>query len=149
MVLTWPTGNQNVRLGLDRGAQTQAHIGSVDVTLDGRALYLALLSHRTMVIFYYLMNENSKTPIESPIIISPERFQKINSRMMEMENEIQSLKSQMKKADKSGAKFTLLLGDEEIANGTVTVKDMSGESSQVSLPINDVAEKIINQILHA
>ena len=60
-----------------------------------------------------------------------------------------SLKSQMKKADKSGAKFTLLLGDEEIANGTVTVKDMSGESSQVSLPINDVAEKIINQILHA
>jgi len=60
-----------------------------------------------------------------------------------------SLKSQMKKADKSGARFTLLLGDEEIANGTVTVKDMSGESSQVSLPINDVAEKIINQILHA
>ena len=59
-----------------------------------------------------------------------------------------SLKSQMKKADKSGAKFTLLLGDEEIANGTVTVKDMSGESSQVSLPINDVAENIINQILH-
>ncbi|MGW8248425.1 MAG: histidine--tRNA ligase [Acidiferrobacterales bacterium] len=59
-----------------------------------------------------------------------------------------SLKSQMKKADKSGAKFTLLLGDEEIANGTVTVKDMSGESSQVSLPITDVAEMIINQILH-
>jgi histidyl-tRNA synthetase len=59
-----------------------------------------------------------------------------------------SLKSQMKKADKSGAKFTLLLGDEEIANGTVTVKDMSGESSQVSLPITEVAEKIINQIIH-
>lgn len=59
-----------------------------------------------------------------------------------------SLKSQMKKADKSGAKFTLLLGDEEIANGTVTVKDMSGEKGQVSLPINDVAENIINQILH-
>ena len=59
-----------------------------------------------------------------------------------------SLKSQMKKADKSGAKFTLLLGDEEIANGTVTVKDMSGERSQVSVPINDVAENIINQILH-
>jgi histidyl-tRNA synthetase len=59
-----------------------------------------------------------------------------------------SLKSQMKKADKSGAKFTLLLGEEEIANGTVTVKDMSGERSQVSLPIDDVAENIINQILH-
>jgi len=59
-----------------------------------------------------------------------------------------SLKSQMKKADKSGARFTLLLGDEEIANGTVTIKDMSGESSQVSLPVSEVAEKIINQILH-
>lgn len=44
-----------------------------------------------------VMNESRKNPIQSPIIISPEKFQQINSRMIEMETEIQSLKSQIKK----------------------------------------------------
>jgi len=44
-----------------------------------------------------LMNESMKAPIQSPIIISPEKFQQINSRMIEMESEIRSLKTQIKK----------------------------------------------------
>jgi S1-C subfamily serine protease len=35
--------------------------------------------------------------IQSPIIVSPEKFQQINSRMIQMESEIQSLKNQIKK----------------------------------------------------
>lgn len=35
-----------------------------------------------------------------------------------------SLKAQMKKADKSGAKFTVIIGDDEVKNGTVSVKNM-------------------------
>ncbi|WP_459864255.1 histidine--tRNA ligase [Endothiovibrio diazotrophicus] len=42
-------------------------------------------------------------------------------------------KGQMKKADKSGARVALILGDEERANGTVTVKDLRGEGGQQSL----------------
>lgn len=56
-----------------------------------------------------------------------------------------SLKSQMKKADKSGARYTLLLGDDEIANGTVTLKDMAGESEQVSLPVSEVGNRLNNE----
>jgi len=41
-----------------------------------------------------------------------------------------SLKSRMKKADKSGAAVALLLGEDEIANGTVTVKPLRGEGTQ-------------------
>ncbi|MDO4700087.1 MAG: histidine--tRNA ligase [Moraxella sp.] len=41
-----------------------------------------------------------------------------------------SLKAQMKKADKSGAKFTVIIGDDEVKNSTVSVKNMeTGEQS--------------------
>ena len=35
-----------------------------------------------------------------------------------------SYKSQFKRADKSGARYAIILGDDEIANGTVSVKDL-------------------------
>lgn len=41
-----------------------------------------------------------------------------------------SLKSQFKKADKSGAKYTIILGHDEIEKGVIGVKDMAtGEQS--------------------
>ena len=44
-----------------------------------------------------------------------------------------SFKSQMKKADKSGAMFALLLGESEIEAGQVTVKDLRGGTEQQTL----------------
>lgn len=38
--------------------------------------------------------------------------------------EARALKAQMKQADRSGARLALILGDDEIANGTVTVKNL-------------------------
>jgi histidyl-tRNA synthetase len=49
-----------------------------------------------------------------------------------------SFKSQMKKADKSGAQFALLLGEDEVANGTVTVKDLRGEDGQSTMPVAEL-----------
>ena len=44
-----------------------------------------------------------------------------------------SLRAQMKRADRSGARRVLLLGDDELARGEVTVKDMgSGEQATVA-----------------
>lgn len=45
-----------------------------------------------------------------------------------------NFKKQFKKADKSGAQLALLLGDDEIANQTVTVKFLREEKTQVALP---------------
>ena len=50
------------------------------------------------------------------------------------------LRAQMKYADKLGAKFNVVLGDEEIENGAATLKNMqSGETASVSLTafVND------------
>ena len=42
------------------------------------------------------------------------------------------LKAQMKYANKIGARFSTVLGDEEIANGTARLKNMStGEQSEI------------------
>ncbi|MCL5273090.1 MAG: histidine--tRNA ligase [Gammaproteobacteria bacterium] len=44
-----------------------------------------------------------------------------------------SFKSQFKKADKSGARLALILGDDEIANECISVKDLRLESEQVTV----------------
>jgi histidyl-tRNA synthetase len=42
------------------------------------------------------------------------------------------LKSQMKKADQSGAGFAVLMGDDERANGMVSIKPLRADSGAVA-----------------
>ncbi|EAR08540.1 histidyl-tRNA synthetase [Reinekea sp. MED297] len=51
-----------------------------------------------------------------------------------------SFKSQMKKADKSGARFALILGDDEAAESRVQIKDLQGNHEQQSVSWAEVAE---------
>jgi histidyl-tRNA synthetase len=44
-----------------------------------------------------------------------------------------SFKSQFKKADKSGARMALILGDDEIANENISIKDLRLKSEQVTV----------------
>jgi histidyl-tRNA synthetase len=57
-----------------------------------------------------------------------------------------SLKSQMKYADRLGAKHVLIVGDNEIKEGAVILRDMTTKA-QVSIPIEDVVENIRAKIL--
>lgn len=59
----------------------------------------------------------------------------------EMEFGDKSLKSQMKKAGRLGAKYVLIVGDNEIKEGKVILRDMKTKI-QVSIPIEDVVENI-------
>lgn len=52
-----------------------------------------------------------------------------------------SMKAQMKQANKMGAKYSVILGEDEIAEGVVMLRSM-GDSSQAKVPMNQVAEKI-------
>ena len=54
-----------------------------------------------------------------------------------------SLKAQMKQAAKSGAKFALIVGEDEVANSTVTVKNLE-TSAQETIPVAEVTDKIIS-----
>jgi len=59
-----------------------------------------------------------------------------------------SFKSQMKKADRSLAKFAMIIGEDEVANQTVTLKAMSQDvvimdgKSQITCQLQDAINAI-------
>ena len=53
-----------------------------------------------------------------------------------------SFKSQMKKADRSGAAVALIIGENELADGVVTVKPLRGQGEQVQVAQGDVANAV-------
>ncbi len=53
-----------------------------------------------------------------------------------------SIKTQLKRADKSGAQFAILLGDDEAARGVVAVKALRQERAQEECPIHLIGERM-------
>lgn len=63
-----------------------------------------------------------------------------------------SLKSQMKKADSSGAAFTVILGEDEVARGVASVKTMHASEhagNQVTVEFDKIPEYLVDQIVGA
>ncbi|GAB5099801.1 histidine--tRNA ligase [Caballeronia sp. LP006] len=67
-----------------------------------------------------------------------------------------SFKSQMKKADASGAAFAVVLGEDELAQGTIGVKPLrragaetsdAQKNEQVNVPAEDLTEYLINAMV--
>ena len=60
-----------------------------------------------------------------------------------------SFKAQMKRADGSGAAFAVIIGEDEVAQATATVKNLrstDGASVQVTIPFDTVSDYIVDQI---
>ena len=53
-----------------------------------------------------------------------------------------SFKSQMKKADASGAQVALIVGDDEAATGTVAIKPLRSAGDQIAVPAADVPGRL-------
>ncbi len=49
-----------------------------------------------------------------------------------------SMKAQMKLANRSGARYAIIVGDDELAAGTVVVKPMRGEGEQIAIARSDI-----------
>lgn len=64
---------------------------------------------------------------------------RLNNLKVEFDFLGRSIKAQMKQANKAGAKYVLLLGEEEFARGYVVVKDMQG-GSQEEIPSSGVLD---------
>lgn len=56
-----------------------------------------------------------------------------------------SIKAAMKSADRSGAKFAVIIGDEEIANSTAVVKNLI-DGSQESLTVESLVTVLLNRL---
>jgi histidyl-tRNA synthetase len=53
-----------------------------------------------------------------------------------------SFKTQFKRADKSGAEFAIVLGDDEVARGVVALKALRRESAQEECAVAQVSERL-------
>jgi histidyl-tRNA synthetase len=61
-----------------------------------------------------------------------------------------SFKSQMKKADGSGAAFAVIIGDDEATSGEAQLKSLRAEGvAQKKMKVDDLAEAIIGQLIDA
>ena len=58
-----------------------------------------------------------------------------------MDFEGRSLKSQMKRANRCGARYTLIIGEDEQKKGAAILRDMATKE-QVSVPLDNLAENI-------
>jgi histidyl-tRNA synthetase len=57
-----------------------------------------------------------------------------------------SFKSQMKRADKSGAQFALILGEQELADACVGLKPLRSTDEQSSVALDDLAETLAKKL---
>ncbi|MDE0602775.1 MAG: histidine--tRNA ligase [bacterium] len=57
-----------------------------------------------------------------------------------------SMKAQMKVADRSGARLALLVGEDEVAAGTVTLRDLRSEGGQSALRRADVVPEVAQRL---
>jgi len=55
-----------------------------------------------------------------------------------------SLKSQMKRADRLGAANVLMVGDNELQEGTAILRNMASKE-QMSVPLDNLVENIIKR----
>ena len=53
-----------------------------------------------------------------------------------------NFKTQMKRADKSGAGFALILGDDEVARGEISLKPLRTGGEQINLPVSDLVSTL-------
>jgi histidyl-tRNA synthetase len=57
-----------------------------------------------------------------------------------------SFRSQMKKADRSGAQLALLWGEDEVAAGEVTLKPLRGDQEQYRLSLSALADTVMSML---
>jgi len=57
-----------------------------------------------------------------------------------------SFKSQLKRADRSGARYAVILGDEELARGVVGLKSLREEAGQAEVAVADLAAELARRV---
>jgi len=84
----------------------------------------------------------SESAAQEAIIYSEKLKDEIPSLSIKTNLGFESVGSQFKKADKSGAKIALVLGEEELKDKKITFKDLRSKSNQETLTFEDLVEKI-------
>jgi len=70
----------------------------------------------------------------------------VNGIRTQMDFADRSLKSQMKQANKSGARYTLIVGEQELEKGAAVLRDMATKQ-QTEIPIDEIVEGLRDKLI--
>ncbi len=147
-IITENIGSQSTICGGGRYDGLVQEIGGPEVTGVGFGLGIERLimtleaegisfpKENTMDVFIVILGDKPK--FEGLKIINKLRSNGITADFDHLER---SLKAQMRYANKMESKFTIILGENELENGSVNIKNML-TSEQVEVKIEDIVEKI-------
>jgi histidyl-tRNA synthetase len=65
------------------------------------------------------------------------------------DGQLASFKSQMKKADASGAAFAVIIGPDELAKNEAQIKDLRASGDQKAVPLDGLLEAVIEALVGA
>jgi len=77
--------------------------------------------------------------LERAFVLAEELRNSISGLKVELNLGGGSFKSQMKRADKSGAEFALILGEQELADGCIGIKPLRSTEEQTSVALDELA----------
>ena len=97
-----------------------------------------LINNRCQLYFVAL---GDKAQIES-MKLSKKILQALPNITLSNDISMGSLKSQMKKADKSNADFALILGEEELSNNQLSIKPLKGQGVQQSIKLEGIIQHL-------
>ena len=89
----------------------------------------------------YFVALGDKAQIES-MKLSKKILQALPNITLSNDLSMGSLKSQMKKADKSNADFALILGEEELSNNQLSIKPLKGQGVQQSIELEGIIQHL-------
>ena len=84
----------------------------------------------------------SKESIQKAIMYSESLREKVSELGIRINMGLEGVGSQFKKADKSGAMFAFILGEDELKNNTISMKDLRSKSDQETLSYKDLEKRI-------
>jgi histidyl-tRNA synthetase len=84
--------------------------------------------------------------LERGVVLAEELRDKVAGIRVELNLGGGSFKSQMKRADKSGAEFALILGEQELADGCIGIKPLRSTDEQTSVALDELAETLARQL---
>ena len=79
-------------------------------------------------------------------LINAEKIRKkIPAINLKVNLQVTSANSQFKRADKSGSKFALIVGEEELKDNTISIKDLETKESQETLTLDQIIKRLEKQ----
>ncbi len=146
-MITDRLGAQNAIGGGGRYDGLVRDLGGPDVPAIGFAIGM----ERLIMLLQQEHREQVRAPLvfiasmgEQPRARAFEFVQQLRGRGLEaeMDYEGRSLKSQMRRADKSGARHVLIFGEDELTGRQIQLRDMRTKTQQV-LPLDDLVESML------